>query len=62
MKAKFLLRLPAKLKAKLQAQAKEQDMTLTALIVQVLWDYMKKQDEKEKSAEKSRPQVLGAKE
>lgn len=50
MKAKFLLRLPAKLKAKLQAQAKEQDTTLTALIVQALWDYVKSQDEKEKSA------------
>ena len=59
MKEKFLLRLSANLKTKLQAHAREQDMTLTALIVQVLWDYVKNQDGKEKSAEKSRPQVLG---
>ena len=50
MKTNFLLRLPTGLKTRLQDQAKEQDMTLTALIVQALWDYVKSQDEKEKSA------------
>lgn len=47
---RFTLRLVEELDAILNEKAKRLGYTKNALIVQALWDYVEKQDEKEKSA------------
>ena len=47
---RFTLRLVKELDALLSEKAERLGYTKNALIVQVLWDYVEKQDEKEKSA------------
>ena len=49
-KEKLTVRMPPELSHILNEKAKRLGYTKNALIVQVLWDYVEKQDEKEKSA------------
>ena len=49
-KEKLTVRMPPELSHILNEKAKRLGYTKNALIVQALWDYVKSQDEKEKSA------------